>query len=99
MDDPPDTGLRWQPVIQAKPDAVMTRMVTVPGGASIVPVAIDIPLVFLAPSSRVTVISVAIVVLSIPFMLLVMPRFVVVPIMTAVTVMSLQELFLVAWSQ
>jgi len=96
VNNPTDAGLRRQSVTIAEFDAVVARMVTVPVAPTLVSVAIDIPLVFLAPSAFVTVVPVAIVVLPVPLMLLVVPWFVVMPMVTVVPIVGLQELFLVA---
>tara|TARA_Y100001001_G_scaffold112975_1_gene110652 strand:- start:892 stop:1380 length:489 start_codon:yes stop_codon:yes gene_type:complete len=71
-------------------------MVAMPVTPAVIAVTIDIALVFLAPVTLVSMISVAIVVLSVPLMLLVVPGLVMMPIITVVAVMGLQELFLLA---
>ncbi|ODM33340.1 hypothetical protein A6779_03030 [Marinobacter adhaerens] len=96
VNDPTDPGLRWQSVTVAQLDAVMARMVAMPVTPAVIAVTIDIALVFLAPVTLVSMISVAIVVLSVPLMLLVVPGLVMMLIITVVAVMGLQELFLLA---
>ena len=74
-------------------------MVAMPVTPAVMPVAIDIALVLLAPMALVTMVAVAIVtivVLAVPLMLFVVPGLVMVPIVMAVAVMGLQELFLMA---
>ncbi|PPI85012.1 hypothetical protein KEHDKFFH_07320 [Marinobacter maroccanus] len=72
-------------------------MVAMPVTPAVIPVAIDIALMLLAPMALVAMVAMAIVVVSIPFMLLVVPGLMMVPIITVVAVMGLQELFLLAW--
>ena len=96
VNDPTDPGLRWQSVTVAQLDTVMARMVAMPVTPAVIAVTIDIALVFLAPVTLVSMISVAIVVLAVPLMLLVVPGLVMMPIITVVAVMGLQQLFLLA---
>ncbi len=77
-------------------------MVAMPVTPAVMPVAIDIALVLLAPMALVTMVAVAIVtivVLAVPLMLFVVPGLVMVPIITVVAVVGLQELFLLARRQ
>tara|TARA_B100000214_G_scaffold207821_1_gene150680 strand:- start:3015 stop:3590 length:576 start_codon:yes stop_codon:yes gene_type:complete len=99
VNDPTDPGLRWQSVTVAQLYTVMAGMMTMPVMSAVMSVAIEIALVLFAPSALVSVVAMAIVMFSIPLMLLMVPGLVMVPIITVVAVMGLQELFLVARRQ